>query len=184
MRPGRMDASDFRRLAAPLVGRPGALRAFLLVARVLRWAFYLAFGVLVAWVGVAAALGSDASLALGPRDVSWTFFARLVLTAGVSFALVSLARRLIDAPRPYDVLEIEPLIARGGAGEGFPSRHVFSCFLIATLWLAWLPAVGAILYVLGLVVALTRVVGGVHYPRDVLAGALIGLACGVLGMWA
>ena len=36
---------------------------------------------------------------------------------------------------------------------------------------------------LGVVLAVLRVIGGVHEPRDVIAGALAGILCGVLGYY-
>ena len=61
-----------------------------------------------------------------------------------------------------------------------PSRHVFSAVMIALCvclvqW--WL---GLILLVLALALAAIRVIGGVHYPRDVIVGALCGLLAGAI----
>ena len=36
---------------------------------------------------------------------------------------------------------------------------------------------------LGVLIALIRVIGGVHFPRDVLSGAVLGAACGAVGFW-
>lgn len=61
-----------------------------------------------------------------------------------------------------------------------PSRHVFSAVMIALcVWLIqwWL---GLILLGLALTLAFIRVIGGVHYPRDVIVGALCGLLAGAM----
>jgi membrane-associated phospholipid phosphatase len=95
--------------------------------------------------------------------------------------LVSVYRAWRSEKRPYEVLEIQPLIVKETKGNSFPSRHVFSAFVIAVtaLWVA--PAAGGVLLVLGVALAACRVIGGVHWPRDVIAGAAVGIAAGLLG---
>lgn len=99
------------------------------------------------------------------------------------FLTMSKMRRLINRPRPYETFSIVPLISREGKGESFPSRHVFSIFLIATLWFGFLPAVGVVLLFFGVVLAIIRVIAGVHYPSDVCWGAIFGMAYGLLTLY-
>lgn len=106
-------------------------------------------------------------------------FLRLLLTAAVPFVIFSLARRLLNFKRPYEELDIEPLIKKDTKGKSFPSRHVFSCFLIAMCWLRYSSVMGVFLLVCGVFLAIARVLGGVHYPRDVLVGAIVGILCGL-----
>lgn len=113
----------------------------------------------------------------------WQQLARSVIVPALAFAAVSLVRRWIDAPRPYEELAIEPLIAKDTKGKSLPSRHVFSVYMIALCWLAYCLPVGVVLLLLGVDMMALRVLGGVHYLRDVLCGALIGVLCGVVGFW-
>ena len=106
------------------------------------------------------------------------FFLRALLVPAVSFAAVTLFRRIFNAPRPY-----EPAIEKDTAGKSFPSRHVFSVFIIAATIFYVHPSAGILLGLLGVVLAVLRVIGGVHEPRDVIAGALAGILCGVLGYY-
>lgn len=112
------------------------------------------------------------------RHAFWPAF----FTMGVSFVLVSVFRRIFNAPRPYEVFSVPPLMRKDTHGQSFPSRHVFSIFIIAavTYWLYPLP--GAILFAAGVVLAFVRVVTGVHFLRDVAAGAVCGLVMGFAGM--
>lgn len=103
----------------------------------------------------------------------------LVIPA-VSFAAVSVFRSLYNAPRPYELLDIHPLIHKDKKGKSFPSRHVFSVFVIAMTFLWLLPPVGVVFLVIGVLLAACRVLGGVHFPRDVIAGALIALLAGLV----
>lgn len=104
----------------------------------------------------------------------------LVGVTAVGFVAVSFFRRRFNAPRPYECCAIAPLIARDGAGKSFPSRHTFSAFAIAASWFVASVPVAVVLLVAAGVLAVCRVLGGVHFPRDVVAGALIGSATGAL----
>lgn len=110
------------------------------------------------------------------------FFAFLFLPA-FFFHILSQIRKLINSPRPYETYEIQPLISRDGHGQSFPSRHVFSIFLIGTLWYGIFPLVGLLLCFLGIILAVIRVIGGVHFPKDVFFGALIGIICGCITLY-
>ncbi|MCC5895216.1 MAG: phosphatase PAP2 family protein [Alkalibacterium sp.] len=108
---------------------------------------------------------------------------RVILAPSLSFVLVSVFRNLINAPRPYEVSGTTPIIDKDTQGKSFPSRHVFSVFVIATtLYYVSVP-LGLILMAMGCVLAVLRVIGGVHYPRDVIAGAVIGIISGILGFY-
>lgn len=106
---------------------------------------------------------------------------RAVMVPAVSFAAVSIFRYLYCAPRPYEVMGIDPLIKKETKGKSFPSRHVFSAFMIAFVFFRFLPAAGIVLGILALVMAAARVLGGVHFVKDVVAGAAIGILCGIIG---
>ena len=94
-----------------------------------------------------------------------------------------MVRDRLNAKRPYEVLDIQPIITKNTKGHSMPSRHVFSMFVIAMAFLWVLPWAGALLLCFGAALALVRVIGGVHFPRDVIAGALVGIVSGILGFW-
>ena len=154
----------YEQWAAPLRGRPGVVRALNIVNHGIVVVFYAAYALLLGWACV-----SD----------PWKL-APLVGVTAVGFAAVSFFRRRFNAPRPYECCSIAPLIARDGAGKSFPSRHAFSAFAIAASWFVANAPVAVVLLVAAVVLAVCRVLGGVHFPRDVVAGAFIGSATGAL----
>ena len=106
------------------------------------------------------------------------FFKALVIPAFV-FLAVTLLRKVINRPRPYETLEIEPLIRKEKSGESFPSRHVASAFIIAVVFSYVSLPLGIAVGVIAALIAVIRPLAGIHYPADVLAGALFSLAIGV-----
>ncbi|HAM16844.1 MAG TPA: phosphatase PAP2 family protein [Eggerthellaceae bacterium] len=108
---------------------------------------------------------------------------RAVLVPLATFLLVTVVRKLLDAPRPYEQFDIDPIIRKDTRGLSLPSRHIASAVIIAFA-LAWLnPLWGALGFVACAVVAFTRIVGGVHFPRDVAAAAVLSALCGLVGFF-
>lgn len=106
---------------------------------------------------------------------------RLIMVPASSFIFVTVLRAALNAKRPYELFAIDPLIPRNRAGKSFPSRHVFSAAIIAcTLGYVYLPW-GIAAFIAASIVACLRVIGGVHFPRDVLAALILALACGAIG---
>ena len=96
------------------------------------------------------------------------------------FVILSFLRKKINAPRPYEEWDIKPLLDRDSPGQSMPSRHVFSATIISMACLHASLSVGVISLVLSALLGLVRVLGGVHFPTDVVVGYICGLAWGVL----
>ena len=115
----------------------------------------------------------------------YLFTLQLLLVTAIPFLVVSLVRILINLPRPYeffDIPELEEIRNKRGKGKSFPSRHVFSAFLIGVLWLYFNTLYGIVTLILGLFIAIERVILGIHYPKDVIVGAAIGTLSGIIGI--
>jgi len=108
---------------------------------------------------------------------------RVILVPAVSFVLVTIFRKIVNAPRPYEKFDIPPVIEKDTKGKSFPSRHVFSVFIIAVTIFYSHPGPGILIGLIGVAMAIIRVLGGVHEVRDVVAGAIIGILCGVVGFY-
>ena len=96
------------------------------------------------------------------------------------FVILSFLRKKINALRPYEVWEIVPLLDRDSPGQSMPSRHVFSATIISMACIHASLSLGIILLVLSAFLGLVRVLGGVHYPKDVVVGYICGLVWGVI----
>src|SRR4051812_21747515 len=97
------------------------------------------------------------------------------LSAGVALAIAQVVARLVDRPRPFvaDPHAVH-LFAQHAADPGFPSDHATAAFAIGVALLLRRRTWGVVVLALATVLAVGRVAMGVHYPSDVIAGALLG----------
>ena len=106
--------------------------------------------------------------------------AAYIMVQAFGFVLLTLVRKWINQPRPYETWGIVPLLDKDSSGNSMPSRHVFSATIISMACVHANLSVGLILLVLSALLGLVRVLGGVHYPKDVLVGYACGLIWGIL----
>jgi undecaprenyl-diphosphatase len=144
-------------------------------------------GDLVALLGQGALLtGLFAAIALVgwrlKRDRLKAMGVRGLIALLLGTVVVQLMKHLIGRPRPRfahaDEFVIGPSIA--GGLDSFPSGHVITWFAAAALIGWFLPKARIFLFVLGGLVAASRVVRGSHFPTDVYTGAVLGVVIGTL----
>jgi membrane-associated phospholipid phosphatase len=108
----------------------------------------------------------------------------IVLGILTLWLVVELTKALSHRRRPSIRLTQARVVGHPAGGRSFPSGHTSQGFFMVTLiaqhfhaptWAAFL------LYSLALLLGITRMYCGAHYPRDVLAGAILGSAWGLLG---
>lgn len=105
-----------------------------------------------------------------------------LLIPALNLIFISVLRKILNKPRPYDVYDYEPLADyRKGKGESFPSRHTSSAFIITMACLYLNNIYGMFMLSIAIIVGISRILTGVHYPRDVIAGAIISILFGYIG---
>ncbi len=108
---------------------------------------------------------------------------RVLTIPAVTFISITIIRKIINRPRPYEALGITPLITKNKIGESFPSRHAASVFIIALAFWSINIYFGIAILALGIIMCLSRVLAGVHYISDVAAGAVISIILGIFGFF-
>lgn len=171
-----MQKTTYISMTDALRARPVLARGVSLANKIITDAVYVAYPCLLAWLGYAAATGATGAAGM---------LLRAALVPGISFVLVTVLRKVINAPRPYEVFDAAPIIPKDTRGNSFPSRHAFSIFIIAMTFCACCPLAwaGPVMMAAGVLLAVIRVVSGVHFPCDVVVGALLGMLAGFVGLW-
>lgn len=116
-------------------------------------------------------------LTIALRRPPW-LLARLVVTILMAESISGALKQVFDRPRPPLVdPDPAPLVEPLGSGS-FPSGHATVSFACATVIALALPRLTPWVFALAALIAFSRVYVGVHYPADVVAGAILGIAVG------
>ncbi len=89
--------------------------------------------------------------------------------------LYVLVKRSVKRPRPFEVHGSVKFLIKPPDKFSFPSGHTAGAFLVSGVLSYFIPAVLVFVFIWALMVGISRIVLGVHYPSDVLAGAILGL---------
>lgn len=119
-------------------------------------------------------LGAALAILDNGRWESWLICA---LLGPVAIALNYAIKLTVKRPRP--VLEGLPPLGGAPSSLSFPSAHATSSFAVATAMCRVDPATSAA-FLVAIALSLGRPYLGMHYPSDVLAGALLGIVLGLI----
>jgi membrane-associated phospholipid phosphatase len=98
------------------------------------------------------------------------------VSSGVS---VQVIKHLVGRARPRitdELIFIGPTFT--GSYDSFPSGHTITAFCFAYIFSCYFPKYRILFYAYGVFICFGRVIGGSHFPADVLAGALLGMVIG------
>ncbi len=157
-----MNKETYKKMTAPFRENTRAAKKLEIINKIATYTVFIAYPIFVLYLFFSAS-PSLACAIIAPLD---------------GFIVVSVFRYLVNRPRPYEKFNLPPVIPKDTHGKSFPSRHVFSAFIIAFTMIICAPTVslfwfiGIILVIIAVVIAVVRVISGVHYISDVI-GALI-----------
>lgn len=106
---------------------------------------------------------------------------RPLVAGGAAFFAAEIIKAIIRRPRPFfSIPDVTVLISKTASDWSFPSGHTSVAFAVAFTLYSFDKRLGRATLVLASLTALGRVFVGVHYPSDVLGGALLGYAVAYL----
>ncbi|MBI2446457.1 MAG: phosphatase PAP2 family protein [Parcubacteria group bacterium] len=113
------------------------------------------------------------------REKRQIFLTTAVSTIISRFGFVSIIRLFYQRPRPFLEYQVNQLIAKNEFS--FPSGHAAFFFALAMAIYFYNKKWGVWFFAAAVLIALARIAAGIHYPTDILAGAVIGIlsACAV-----
>ena len=114
-----------------------------------------------------------------------THIVAMVLSVMLGGGLVNVAKVIIDRPRPPEYFASRDVEVhtpgRLPSSRSFPSGHTQTAFGTATYLSCLYPALSPVFFLLALAVGISRIALGVHFPLDVLVGAMVGSGIALLG---
>ena len=141
----------------------------------------------VTWLGngwVQAALAVPLMYFLS-RDKFRQHLLPMALTAAVGGIFVAAAKEVVDRPRPeiHFAQQKTEIHAPGDTpvDHSFPSGHTQTAFSTATYLSLTYPILSPVFLLAAVLVGFSRIALGVHFPLDVLVGALLGLGFAIAG---
>lgn len=110
----------------------------------------------------------------------------IIIAVAVAYLIAGgIIKNIVDRPRPFEVAGIVQLLIDKPSDTSFPSGHTATAFAtVGVLWAAWRDGRKAptglfvVVVVLACLMVFSRMYLYVHFPTDILAGALIGLIVG------
>ncbi len=127
--------------------------------------------------------GLMAVLAMAGGERGRLAAAQMLGTGLVAWMLYRTLKRSTRRPRPFHAHA--DVIARATTLDeySFPSGHTLHAVSFTIVAVAWFPFLALPLIVFATLVAMSRVVLGLHYPTDVLAGLALGGVLGCASLW-
>lgn len=114
-------------------------------------------------------------------ESGWLFFLTGLLAYGIDVPLYVLLKKRFKRQRPFVRLGSTPYLIPSDEFS-FPSGHTAAATVWATLITAFFPLLAPFAWVWALAVGASRVLLGVHYPGDILAGMVLGGSCAALAL--
>jgi undecaprenyl-diphosphatase len=122
------------------------------------------------WLAIA---GACAFVWRRPFIVAWVAITILLGDLSAHFL-----RQAVDRPRPWRRYALPHTLVPAPKDPSFPSGHTTIAFACATVLTFLQPRLGVPLFLLAAAIGFSRIYVGVHYPLDVLGGAVLGVAVG------
>jgi undecaprenyl-diphosphatase len=108
-----------------------------------------------------------------------------VVAAVLALGVNAVLNAALPRPRPFLVLPVHLLVMSPPRDSSFPSDHAAVASAIAVTLLVGAGAGWGVLGLLGaVIIGVSRVIIGVHYPSDILGGMLVGAVSAGVALWA
>ena len=114
------------------------------------------------------------------KERPWRLFIQSLFASGIAYGINFIIGIIYFRVRPFDSLGFDPLIGKDHLDKSFPSDHASVAFALAFMVFLYNKKYGTFLLVVASLIAIGRMLAGVHYFSDIVAGALVGITGALL----
>lgn len=118
-------------------------------------------------------------LLFGNEKIKFTGLEALV-TLTISQSIVYILKKILSRERPYKIIEHLNTFGIDMKDYSFPSGHTTASFSIATTIALNIPRLSVYVFIIAMIISISRIYLGVHYPTDVAAGIFLGLGTALM----
>ena len=158
---------NYTQLYNKLSQKPAAVKAVTAVSKLMTYIVYAAYVILLGYLAFT-------------RDIR---IIRVLSVPAAAFIIITIIRKRINAPRPYEKYPLTSLVNKSTKGNSCPSRHTGCAVIIALACLYISTPFGIFMLITALLIGSSRPLLGVHFPLDVIFGAVLSLMIGTLGFF-
>ncbi len=112
------------------------------------------------------------------------FFLTSVAAFVLNISLYLIIKNTIKRDRPQQKLRDFQSLIEPSDKFSFPSGHTAAAFVFAIMISQFYPVMTAFVFLWALLIGVSRVLLGVHYPGDIIAGAALGSTCAIIALSA
>src|SRR4051812_48638158 len=127
----------------------------------------------LSWIGRAGLVWIAIALVIALLQRRPGILLLTLVAVALGEALSDFGKTIVARHRPF-----EHQLGPPSTTHSFPSGHALTSFACATVLSSYAPRLRPFVFALAALIALSRVYNAMHYPTDVLAGALLGVALG------
>lgn len=116
------------------------------------------------------------------KDYKKGLIIAIVTVVGLGLADIisaDILKKLVCRPRPCHTFSDLRMIVGCGGKYGFPSNHAANSVVVAFILTRFYKKLNPYLWTLSVLVCISRMYLGKHYPSDLLGGALLGILVGI-----
>ncbi len=110
------------------------------------------------------------------KKITLKLITKILIATLLAWLISKIIKYFYFSPRPFVLLDDVKMLFNHGLNDSFPSGHATFTFALAmavSLFKSY--KIGILLFISAILISLSRVIVGIHWPLDILAGSILGI---------